>query len=163
MYYVLCTMYYAPCAVYYVLCAMCCVLYTVTCALYTIYYFLYSCTFMNQLVLSSMFCGASGYKAHCVSVTCPTWESRLWRLYTSSRINTRRSQYTSALFNIWNVASHPTNSTWNIQTIVNQLWDIINIHSNYNLLSKSLGAWVKYPARILAFETLLKIGKNSAV
>ena len=131
MYYVLCAMYHVLCTMYHVLCTMCsvlctvyyvyCVLYTVAYALYTIYYSLYSCTFIHQLVLSSMFCGASGVQSSLCASYLPNLRKSLWRLYTSSRINTRRCQYTSALFNIWNVVLHPTTSTWNIQTFVNQL------------------------------------------
>ena len=109
-----------------------------------------------------MFCGASGVQSSlCVSYL-PNLRKSLWRLYTSSRINTRRCQYTSALFNIWNVVLHPTTSTWNVRTFVNQLWDFRNTHSNCSLLSKSLDAWLRYPGKILAFRTLWKIGKNSA-
>ena len=168
MYHVPCIMYHVLCTVYCVLCVLCvlctvyyvyCVLYTVAYALYTIYYSLYSCTFIHQLVLSSMFCGASGVQSSlCVSYL-PNLRKSLWRLYTSSRINTRRCQYTSALFNIWNVVLHPTTSTWNIRTFVNQLWDFRNTHSNCSLLSKSLDAWPRYPGKILAFGTLWEIGK----
>ena len=151
-------MCYVLCAMYYVLCTMYCNMCPVHYLLSPIQLYIHE----SAGPIQHVYVGQVGKKLNVSQLLAQLRKSFITTV-TSSKTNTRRSELTWALFTKWNIASHPRGSIWNIQTTVNQFWDIINPYSNHILLLKSLDAWLEYPGENLAFGTLWKSWKNLRV